>query len=873
MSSITLLIFCFPGITFACGSIYSPEVPWYDAVGEYDRKIIDDCANPFGRTQADFPGDISVIVDGVTMTADGVFTIATTGTENHRVTYGNYPGLEIGWFLHTERGYEFIKTSPSTPTRDDIEALAGAFFAPEVNYAHFVSEVLGEEPGIDYDDDAERTLLREFYQYIEAEYKPITPTLMPGTYTVVVVESYVFPVEVPRPWYLEWLIPEAYAAVPVGDNTYTLTFTLAAEVIPEEPTGASSVLFLPGIQASRLYKTGVLGTEDQLWEPNTNQDVRQLAMTEAGESVEDIYTKDVIDEALGVVGVYNDFGLFLDELVATGTIAGWEPFAYDWRYSVFSVVEDGTLYQPGRRSLKTTVTELVEDSYSGKVTIVAHSNGGLLAKALLITYPELAAIIDRIIFLGTPQLGTPTAIAALLHGYDQAKLNGMLVSAATARFATQNMPGAYGLLPGQAYFDEQEDLVITFDASDETKIFRDRYGAALNFESELVDFLNGAEGRSESLRVSAASIANRTLVDEVFGYRSELLDSWVAPDEIEIIEIVGVGLDTESGFEYTKFSERVCSEPDVFGSRTCEVETFYKPVPWISQYGDETVMAVSAEGYKGDKETYYVDLFETKNKHANLTELTSVQELVNNFISKNEDYDIPLITTVKPTYSTKRAMISTHSPVTLILTDTEGNQTGVINGRVVEDIPGSSYRMLADSTYITLPEGVTYDVLIEAYDDGGMTFMTHLLDGDEQSMILTLPINEIASTTVIKTKNNGVAATSSFANFLIDLNGDGTTDTTMTPTGEVVSPEIADYTDLESAIQSANLRRVEKVALLALSRLAERMSERNNQTAKRLERQFLFQLEQALKLLKRKGRIKEGEYSDILSIITQISNK
>ncbi|TSD01839.1 MAG: Acetyltransferases and hydrolases with the alpha/beta hydrolase fold protein [Parcubacteria group bacterium Athens0714_25] len=82
-------------------------------------------------------------------------------------------------------------------------------------------------------------------------------------------------------------------------------------------TCASNVLFLPGIKSSRLYKEGMLGSEDKLWIPNYfGGDMEELRMDEDedGKSIEDVYTRDVLDEvAIPVVGG-NIYKTFLEKL-------------------------------------------------------------------------------------------------------------------------------------------------------------------------------------------------------------------------------------------------------------------------------------------------------------------------------------------------------------------------------------------------------------------------------------------------------------------------------------------------------------------------------------------------------------------------------
>ena len=100
--------------------------------------------------------------------------------------------------------------------------------------------------------------------------------------------------------------------------------------------------------------------------------------------------------------------------------------------------------------------------------IIAHSNGGLLAKALLteLKNRNIENKVDRVIFIGTPQLGTPKAIGTILHGYDQTdSLGGIVTNAHTAREVINNMPGAYGLLPSEGYFMNSTEPVVSFENS------------------------------------------------------------------------------------------------------------------------------------------------------------------------------------------------------------------------------------------------------------------------------------------------------------------------------------------------------------------------------------------------------------------------
>ncbi len=81
-------------------------------------------------------------------------------------------------------------------------------------------------------------------------------------------------------------------------------------------------------------------------------------------------------------------------------------FPYDWRKSL-------------RRSTEAFRDRVRDcrDQNGGPVHVVAHSMGGLLVRAALMTHgAELWPLIDRIVFVGTPHYGSP-AIASYLKNH------------------------------------------------------------------------------------------------------------------------------------------------------------------------------------------------------------------------------------------------------------------------------------------------------------------------------------------------------------------------------------------------------------------------------------------------------------------------
>jgi pimeloyl-ACP methyl ester carboxylesterase len=664
----------------------------------------------------------------------------------------------------------------------------------------------------------------------------------------------------------------------VSDNVlFTPWLTTDPTTTPPEPEGASSVLFLPGIQASRLYLDRGSDLPLRVWEPGSNFDVRQLEMTSAGESVKDIFTRDIIEEVFGVLDIYNKFVTFMDDLVTDETIADWDPFAYDWRYSVFDVVENGTQYLGERKNPISEIERLAAESFSDKVTLIAHSNGGLLAKAIMIELEERgqADLVDRVILVGSPQLGTPQAVGTILHGYGQQQAGGLIVEDETAREVIRNLPSAYGLLPSQSYFEVQVEPVITFQNVASTQAFRSTYGTLIDNEQELERFMVGSDdGRPEPEYIEDAGLANGAMLTEAFQYRRDKLDAWKAPEGVEVIELVGVGLETVLGFSYEEFTKRRCF------LNLCSPDTFYKPVPNWTPYGDGTVVADSADGYSAEKTTLYVDFPRIDDElgfaveHSNFLESMNVQKIITDTITGTTTEN-DFASTTRPEFTNNRLVIGTHSPVTLTVKDNEGRvvrRATTSEGYPIAEatIPGGAYHEIAGGIYTIIPKDIDFEVLIEGQAEGGMTLTVDELRGEEQTRAIKVPVAEISSTTLVQMTYTN----ETFSNLQVDENGDGEPEYELTPEGERIDPEpeLTGYELLRAAIIELGLQTFQERFLLRLADKAERFSQHDRRLFQRLERRMLRLLRKVIRVYERDGVISAEQKETILSIIKTIKS-
>jgi len=699
----------------------------------------------------------------------------------------------------------------------------------------------------------------------------------PGTYTLVhTIEDLPQPVYSPSQWLKDLLIPTAHAQGFGFEPLERTAVTFTIESIEPEPTGASSVLFLPGIQASRLYESSADG-EVKLWETTSNDDIARLEMTDQGNSVHDIYTKDTIPAAFGITDIYRDFLVDLFGFKKNEIIFDYETFAYDWRYSVFDAATKPVSYPDGEvKILLDEALLLAEDSYTGKVTIVAHSNGGLVAKALLHEYGDtvLADKIDKLILIGTPQLGTPKAVNSMLHGSivdgfaDTVLFDNQLV-----RDTIRNMPGTYTLLPSTRYFSEVADEpLITNDGSvPATQV--SSYGSI----TDRVGLTNFLLDRNETFSTTPSTYEPQALNEELLNQslsEQAILDAWRAPSGVEMYEVVGTGLPTIASIEYKEYE---CTL--IFGFIPCRDSVQLQPKLRFTNQGDQTVVAGSAAGYQGDKTVAFVDLkregiefdFTGIKTHSNLTESQAVQAFVDSVIKYPylvEAVAVPEFTEVSSQYT----IISTHSPVRPRIVMSDGRMVGLDDGEVKEEVIGSQYLTLASTTYLILPNDAgDYQIEIKGEQDGVYTLEVEELTQDDTQQVVV----EIVASTTASMQASLSVTDEGYGNLLSDVDGDGEIDEEWTPQGELVkdSPEQATYTyyDLQNTIAKIDSRFIKRY----LDRFAAKASQYHEQIERhkryaRLEQLFLKLLDRKVAFLTRKGRIDESTSNELSVVINYL---
>jgi len=596
-----------------------------------------------------------------------------------------------------------------------------------------------------------------------------------------------------------------------GTSTQTadmaMGFSINYTTIAPDPVAAynhSNVLFLPGIMGSRLSDA----TGEVRWLSEDDTEADYIRMNNDGTSaLPDIAAKDAIDTADFQQGYTNIYKSFLNEM------KNWETTyhitatttPYDWRLDYDTVVTNGRKLANGNISylvspeaghdpyILETLKTLASNSPTGKVTLIAHSQGGLIAKALMqkMGDAQTAQYIDKVILIATPQLGTPKAVGGLLNGFDMGILNA--VHDEKIRQLAQNTPSAYNLLPSQNYFTYVDDPVIAISSST-LHSWSSVYGDIIHDQQNMFHFMTDTAGTRS--KPGYAELNDPEIVQQSFLDRAKVvhdtLDAWTPPNGVQLTTIAGWGMETLSGIEYLKV--HMCFAFNLGGEcvQWGDVQTL-SPQHVID--GDGTVVELSAQwangavvpsrywvdlkGYNEQPENYLALGFIDRD-HKNILEVEQLRTLLTNILT-NKTSVLQYISTIAPTYSgdKPRLHFTLHSPLTLGFKDTQGNYSGATATSTLANIPGVTYERYGEVQWLSVPKELAGQLILQGTASGSFTLDAEEVNGND--ILSTTSFEGIpSSTSTIVTMdiipNQSVTASSTL---VIDYNGDGTTDLTL----------------------------------------------------------------------------------------------
>ena len=604
-----------------------------------------------------------------------------------------------------------------------------------------------------------------------------------------------------------------------GTNIVTVSAVFTGEVVSPPPTGNSSVMFFPGVMSSRLYEelgtidcgTSLIGNEcfhdDELWLSTSDSKHTKLSLNTTGKSLNPIYTKDdtqsisdeaetgVMDEVFGA-NVYNSFITELRNWKNDGIIPDYAFIPYDWRLSLNDIITFGAsttrnrLFYNNSQNFSESyilkkLQELQQNSGTGKVTLIGHSNGGLVIKALVQklkdTNNPIYNKIDKIIFVAVPQVGTPDAVVALLHGKGLGY--GLIMDNARSRDLSENMPAIYNLLPSEGYFSIVDpgfvvDKVATFEDKPFFNPQTSEYGLFVSNNTELKNYILGTDGRSKPAFDDTVhpNIGNSGLYADAQSMHA-VLDLWQPASTTKVIQIAGWGEETIAGVDYKSYLNSSGTE-----------YLSYKPRYVVD--GDGTVVVPSAlwmSTSTPNVERWWVDLWKyndpvggVNRKHRDILEIPNILDFISSTFNNTvfSDSSNIVVDNASTLISSKNRLHYTlHSPLTLGVTDSFGRYTGKdpVTGKIREEIPDVNYEQIGDVQFISTPNDLTLTLKLKGLHSGSFS-----LDVDKQvgnNIIETTSFQGVPSTVSTLVEMNIVPNTSVASSTLkIDGNGDGIVD-------------------------------------------------------------------------------------------------
>ena len=231
---------------------------------------------------------------------------------------------------------------------------------------------------------------------------------------------------------------------------------------PREP-----VVIVPGIMGSVLQRTS---DGEEVW-PNVGKMASvsgilsgdsyldDLAVDSGGGSPVAMSTPDIVKTVTTTIAFipvqHSFYGNLIDAFVAQGYTENKDLFVvpYDWRLDV----------RTQAAALDTKVASAIAASPTGKIDIVAHSMGGVFVKQYLAARAD-SSFLDKLVLVGVPQLGSPTAFKILNFGDNLGIALGPfdILSSAEIKKIAQNMPSIYEMLPSRRYVQVDGGYVQDF---------------------------------------------------------------------------------------------------------------------------------------------------------------------------------------------------------------------------------------------------------------------------------------------------------------------------------------------------------------------------------------------------------------------------
>jgi pimeloyl-ACP methyl ester carboxylesterase len=442
------------------------------------------------------------------------------------------------------------------------------------------------------------------------------------------------------------------------------------------------VVFIPGILG-----TEILNDDEKLWADGT-----RMALTNNDHFMDALAYKEdgtpsdnnlKVGKVISKESIFDYTETFKQEFINQGYVEDENlfMFPYDWREDITTTAD---IY------LKQKIDEIASSTKASKIDIIAHSQGGLVIKKLLLNLPEYQNKIGKLIFLGTPHLGAPKAAKVLLYGDSMGvsylKLG---LDPNELKLIGKNIPAVYQLLPSQEYFQHSPGYYGTM----ETPWFKDPKITLYDYETT-----------KEKLKAEGL---NTMLLDEVKNFHTTEYDNFdFSNTGIEAYNIMG------------------CVSPTLH-SMLVKKRDFDK---LVYGPGDGTVPIFSASNTIATKNFYFIN---PSDIHGKMPSIDGVRQKIVNLIT-GSNLNTPDITDKVTDCQFSGQQVSIHSPVDIHIYDSQGNHTGpVSDGNFESEIPGVAYDIIGEEKFVFLPKGQSFTIKLVATDAGTFSLNTSIIENGQ----------------------------------------------------------------------------------------------------------------------------------------------
>ncbi|MBP9748235.1 MAG: hypothetical protein KBD17_01250 [Candidatus Pacebacteria bacterium] len=452
-------------------------------------------------------------------------------------------------------------------------------------------------------------------------------------------------------------------------------------------TTRNPVLIVPGLLGTEISKPTSDGLE-KLWLDLAHNlsDIGDQFMdalqfkSDLTPSDDSLILGDVIRKKTFTKISFNYTDNLVKEFVNQGYVEGVDLFLfpYDWRFGV---------NMDNVNKLKQKITDVLTQTGSEKVDIVAHSMGGLITKKYVIENPS-EHHIAKAIFIGVPNTGSPKATKNLLVG------DGTLITAdSEMKKLSRNMPAAYDLVPSEEYINKKGSYIKVIDYYLFSKESRD-----LDFEESNIFIVNDHDLNAQAL-VNANNLHTKSF--DNYDLRNAGVD---------LYSINGCKAGTIGKFVESR-------EHGIFGGDGYTINNFK-----IEQFpGDGTVPLESATNLPINESNKYYAL---NASHAEMMSQDGIRQKIVNIIS-GSDLETEKITQDISECKLNGRAISIFSPLAIDIVDQDGNHAGLSeDGVSIENnIPNADFQIIDDHKFVYLPtdNGQTYTINVTGTGTGAFT--------------------------------------------------------------------------------------------------------------------------------------------------------